>query len=105
LRYSTSITQKRPVPRRVVFSSLTDTSRCALVMRSPGRIGSWNVVVLSLMIASGNSKRAFMSKWIWSGSFSTSRPGAQWWGRNQAESSEGGATGPPVISSATASSQ
>ena len=105
LRYSTSITQKRPVPNRRVCSSLTETSRCALVIMSPGRIGSWKVVTFSVMTASGSSKRAFMSKWICSGSFSTVRPGAQWCGRNHADNSDGGATGPSVISSATASSQ
>ena len=61
--------------------------------------------MFSVMIASGRPKRAFMSKWICSGSFSTARPGAQWCGRNHADSSDSGATGPSVISSATASSQ
>ena len=58
LRYSTSITQKRPVPSLAVFSSLTERSRSArCVMMSPGRTGSWKIVVLSLMIASGRPKR------------------------------------------------
>ncbi len=72
---------------------------------SPGRTGSWKIVVFSVMIASGSSKRALRSKWICSGSFSTVRPGAQWCGRNHADNSMSGATGPSVISSATASSQ
>ena len=75
------------------------------MIRSPGRTGSWKVVTFSVMIASGSSKRAFRSKWICSGSFSTVRPGAQWCGRNHADRSESGAIGPPVISSATSSSQ
>ena len=33
------------------------------------------------------------------------RPGAQWWGRNHVDNIDGGAMGPPVSSSATASSQ
>jgi hypothetical protein len=40
LRYSTSITQKRPVPTRVRLSALTDFSTWTAVTVSPGRMGS-----------------------------------------------------------------
>ena len=62
-------------------------------------------MVLSVMTASGSSKRALRSKWTCSGSASSVRPGAQWCGRNHTESIVGGAIGPPVSSSATSSSQ
>ncbi len=45
------------------------------------------------------------SKCTCRGRAGSSRPGAQWWGRNQTESMVGGAMGPSVISSATAGSQ
>ena len=57
------------------------------------------------MIASGRSNASFMSKCTWSGTFGSARPGAQWWGRNHAESIDGGATGPSVSAAATSSSQ
>ena len=53
-------------------------------------------MVLSVITASGSSNAAFRSKWTCRGSASCVRPGAQWWGRNQTETMEGGATGPPV---------
>ena len=72
---------------------------------SPGRTGSWKTMELSVITASGRSKRSFMSKWICRGRACVVRPGAQWWGRNHVESMVGGATGPPVSSAATLSSQ
>src|SRR5207248_6737617 len=105
LRYSTSISQKRPVPSFVVFSSLTDRSTCLVERTSPGRTGSKNVSELSLITASGRSNRSFMSKCTCSGRACSVRPGAQWWGRNHVESIVGGAMGPPVSSPATLSSQ
>ena len=62
-------------------------------------------MVLSVITASGRPKSALRSKWTCSGSASSLRPGAQWCGRNQTETMDGGATGPPVSSSATSSSQ
>ena len=56
LRYSTSITQKRPVPSFVVFGSLTERRIWRVRKRSPGRTGSWNTIVLSVITASGSSK-------------------------------------------------
>ena len=74
-------------------------------MTSPGRTGSWKMIVLSVITASGSSRRSFRSKWTWSGSATFVRPGAQWCGRNQTESIVGGAIGPSVSSAATSSSQ
>ena len=62
-------------------------------------------MVLSVITASGRPSRSLRSKWTCSGSRASVRPGAQWWGRNHSDSVEGGAIGPPVSSSATASSQ
>ena len=61
--------------------------------------------MLSLITASGRSKRSFRSKCTWSGSFCSVWPGAQWCGRNHVEIIDGGAIGPPVSSAATSSSQ
>ncbi len=72
---------------------------------SPGRTGSWKTIVLSVITASGRPKRSLRSKCTWSGERCSVRPGAQWCGRNQTDSIVGGAIGPPVISSATSSSQ
>ena len=63
------------------------------------------MIVLSVITASGRSKRSFRSKCTWSGSAGSVRPGAQWCGRNQTESIVGGAIGPPVSAAATSSSQ
>ncbi len=103
--YSTSMTQKRPVPSLVVFSSLTERRIWRVRSRSPGRTGSWNTMVLSLMTASGNPRPSLRSKWTCRGRAWAVRPGAQWWGRNHTETMVGGAMGPPVTSSATCSSQ
>ena len=103
--YSTSITQKRPVPSLVVFSSDTERRIWRVVMRSPGRTGSPKVMTLSLITASGRPSVSFRSKWTFRGTWGSDTPGAQWWGRNQTESIDGGAIGPPASSSATASSQ
>jgi hypothetical protein len=62
------------------------------------------MIVLSLMIASGRSRRSLRSKCTCRASPSP-RPGDQWWGRNHADSKVGTAMGPPVMASATASSQ
>src|SRR5205085_12665877 len=43
LRYSTSISQKRPVPSLVVFSSLTERNTWRVDSTSPGRTGPQNV--------------------------------------------------------------
>ena len=69
------------------------------------RTGVWNSMVLSVITASGRAKRSFRSKCTCSGSASSVRPGAQWWGRNQTDTMDGGAMGPPVSASATSSSQ
>ena len=62
-------------------------------------------MVLSVITASGSPKRALRSKCTCSGSACSVRPGAQWWGRNQTETIDGGAMGPPVSAAATSSSQ
>ena len=82
-----------------------DTPVPIITSRSPGRTGSWNTIVLSLMIASGRSSFSFRSKCTWSGSACCVRPGAQWWGRNHTDNIVGGAIGPLVISAAASSSQ
>ena len=105
LWYTTSITQKRPVPSFVVFSSLTERSTWCVRRRSPTRTGSWNTNVLSVITASGSSKRSFKSKCTCSGTCGSVRPGRQWCGRNHTDTIVGGAIGPPVISAATSSSQ
>ena len=76
-----------------------------MVNTSPGRTGSWNTIVLSVITASGSPRRSFRSKWTFNGRRCSLRPGAQWWGRNHTEIMVGGAMGPSVTSSATASSQ
>ncbi len=60
------------------------------------RTGAWNSMVLSVITASGRPKRSLRSKCTCSGSACSVRPGAQWWGRNQTETMDGGAIGPPV---------
>ena len=69
------------------------------------RTGSWKVLVFEEMMASGRSRFSLRSKWAWSGTAGSDRPGDQWWGRNQTESMVGGAIGPPVRSVAMSSSQ
>ncbi len=93
------------MPSFVVFSSLTERSTWWVRSTSPIRTGVWNSIVLSVMTASGRPKRSLRSKCTCSGSASSVRPGAQWWGRNQTETMDGGAIGPPVRASATSSSQ
>ena len=99
------MTQKRPVPSFVVFSSLTERRTWYVRRTSPMRTGVWNSMLLSDMIASGSPKSSLRSKCTWSGSACSVRPGAQWWGRNHTETIVGGAIGPPVSASATSSSQ
>ena len=62
-------------------------------------------MVLSVITASGRSSACFRSKWTCRGWEAPLRSGAQWWGRNQADSMLGGAIQPSVISLATFSSQ
>ena len=62
------MTQKRPVPSFVVFGSLTDRRIWRVCSTSPGRTGSWNTIVLSVITASGSPNVSFRSKWTWSGS-------------------------------------
>ena len=57
------------------------------------------------MIASGSSSSSLRSKWAWSGTAGSVRPGDQWCGRNQTDSIVGGAMGPSVRWAATSSSQ
>src|SRR5205085_12192384 len=104
LRYSTSITQNRPVPSFVVFGSLTERRIWRVRNRSPGRTGSWNTIVLSVITASGSAKIRFRSKCDCKGTPGSVRPGDHWCGRNHTEIMVGGAIGPPVTSSATTSS-
>ncbi len=93
------------MPSFVVFGSLTERRIWRVCRTSPGRTGSWNTIVLSVITASGRPNVSFRSKWTCSGSASSVRPGAQLCGRNHTESIVGGAIGPPVISAATSSSQ
>ena len=93
------------MPSLVVFGSLSERRTWAVLITSPGRTGSWKTTSLSLMIASGRPSRSLRSKCTCRGSFWAVCPGCQWWGRNQSESVDGGAIGPPVRSAATASSQ
>src|ERR1700694_3586259 len=99
------MTQKRPVPSFVVFSLLTDRKRWHDVITSPTRTGSWNTIVFSEMMASGRSRRSFMSKCTCNGKPGVERHGAQLCGRNHTDSMVGGAIGPAVIDAATSSSQ
>jgi hypothetical protein len=103
--YSTSITQKRPVPSLVRFGSEIERSTCQVFSRSPGRTGSPNTMVLSVITASGSSSTCFRSKWTCSGCADPLRPGAQWCGRNQTDSMLGGAIQPSVRAFAIFSSQ
>ena len=99
------MTQNRPVPSFVVFGSLSDRRTCDVLITSPGRTGVWKATSLSLITASGRPRTSLRSKCTCSGSRGTDWPGCQWCGRNHSERVDGGATGPPVRSSATASSQ
>ena len=87
------------------FGSETERSTCQVRSRSPGRTGSRNTMVLSVITASGRPSFSFRSKCTWSGCATSLRPGAQKWGRNQTEIMVGGAIQPPVISLAAFSSQ
>lgn len=89
----------------MVLGPLTDRRIWRVCSRSPGRTGSWNTIVLSVITASGRSNAALRSKCTCSGRATSVRPGAQWWGRNQTEIMVGGAMGPSVTSAATSGSQ
>ena len=74
-------------------------------MTSPGRTGSWNTTVLSLMIASGSPRRSLSSKCTLRATCSLAAPGAQRWGRIHSDSVLRGRMLPPASISATAESQ
>ena len=94
-----------PRPSFVRFGAETERSTCQVFRRSPGRTGSPNVIVLSVITASGSASFSFRSKCTWRGCATDVRPGAQKCGRNHTEIIVGGAIQPPVSSSAVASSQ
>jgi len=71
------MTQKRPVPSLVVFSSETERRTWRVARTVAGPDGLVETMVLSLITASGRPSFSFRSKWIWSGRRGASPPGAQ----------------------------
>ena len=58
MRNSTSITQNLPVPSFVVFGADTDRSTWEFEITSPGRTGSWNTIVLSVITTASAARRS-----------------------------------------------